>query len=40
MFKLADEVAHVIKAGVHGDLGDRGVGGKQQGGRLIDTVFI
>ena len=40
VFKLADEIAHIIKAGVHGDLGDRGVGGKQQGGCLIDTVFI
>lgn len=40
MFKLADEVAHVIESGVHGNLGDRGVGRKQQGGCLINTVFI
>ena len=38
--KLADKVAHVIESGVHGDLGDRSVGRKQQGGCLINTVFI
>lgn len=40
VFKLADEIAHIIKAGVHGDFCDRGVGCEQEGGCLIDTVFI
>ena len=40
VFKLSDEIAHIIEAGVHGDLCDRGIGGEQKGGGLIDTVFI
>ena len=40
VFKLADEIAHIVKAGVHGDFRDGRVGRKQQGGRLIDTVLI